>query len=134
MITITSDEIANFRSQLTDNPEALAALDLIEDCQGNLEDATSLILMRDGKEQFRQVDLAELANKCRKAICSEPTEDFLGLLNLVGGFLPPPASLAVPVVVYVLKVGVKNFCKVPKPQQEWGPENEEWGMGNQEWG
>jgi hypothetical protein len=110
MITLTPQEIAQYREQL-DNPEALAALDLIADCNGNLEDATSLILMRDGREQFREVDLEELVNKCHDVICSEPTEDFIGLINVISTFLPPPISLAVPVALYVLKIGIKNFCR-----------------------
>ncbi|NJN13231.1 MAG: hypothetical protein HC815_37075 [Richelia sp. RM1_1_1] len=43
MITVTPEEITEFRSQFVDNPEALAALDAIAECEGYVEDAVPLI-------------------------------------------------------------------------------------------
>lgn len=39
MIILTSQEIAQFRSQLAEYSVALEALDRIENCEGDLEDA-----------------------------------------------------------------------------------------------
>jgi putative aminopeptidase FrvX len=51
MITVTPEEITQFRSQFTDNPEALAALDAIAECQGNLEAAAQLIAVETTDEE-----------------------------------------------------------------------------------
>ena len=37
--TVTAEEIDRFREQLKHDPEALAALDTIQECEGNLEEA-----------------------------------------------------------------------------------------------
>lgn len=39
MITVTPEEISQFRDQLADRPQALAALSTIEECEGYLDDA-----------------------------------------------------------------------------------------------
>ena len=119
MITISSEELQQYRVQLADYPDATinTALDTIEKNNGNLEAAFAELSARDSETQFRNVDLQELAHKCRDIVCSQPTEDFLGLINLVGGFLPPPVSLAVPVTLYILKIGIRNYCQVAKPDE-----------------
>ncbi|NET42595.1 hypothetical protein [Okeania sp. SIO2B3] len=53
MITITPEEIENFRSQLADYPEALAALDEIEEDEGDLEYATGIIALEAGMRESR---------------------------------------------------------------------------------
>ncbi|MBW4602946.1 MAG: hypothetical protein KME29_26145 [Calothrix sp. FI2-JRJ7] len=115
MASISKEELQHYRTQLSDYPDAGAktALDTIEKYSGDLEAAFTELSKQDGA-QFREVDLEEFARKCRETVCSQPTEDFLGLLNLVAGFLPPPISLAVPVTLYILKIGIINYCKLPK--------------------
>ncbi|PAX45839.1 hypothetical protein CK510_29550, partial [Brunnivagina elsteri CCALA 953] len=68
MITVTPEEITQFRSQLADNAEALAALDTIEECEGYVEDAVPLLVMR---ETAREADrsLNDWLEKCRQFIC-----------------------------------------------------------------
>ena len=39
MTQVTPEEVARFRTQLVDYPDAINALQVIEDCEGNLEDA-----------------------------------------------------------------------------------------------
>ncbi len=39
MTIVTESEIERYRLQLAEYPDALKALDLLEDCEGNLEDA-----------------------------------------------------------------------------------------------
>ena len=41
MVVITSQEIALFRSKLAAYPEALKALDEMEDCEVNIEDSST---------------------------------------------------------------------------------------------
>ena len=50
MVIITSQQIAQFRSQLAEYPEALKALDAIEDCEGNIEDAAISLAIQAGQE------------------------------------------------------------------------------------
>ncbi|PAX59595.1 hypothetical protein [Brunnivagina elsteri] len=116
MTVITSAEIQEYQAQLKDYPDVdvKAALDAIANNNGNLEAAFAELAQKNGEAGFRQMDLEELANRCRDTVCSKPTEDFLGLLNLVAGFLPPPVSLAVPVALFILKIGIRNYCRIPE--------------------
>ncbi|BAZ41678.1 hypothetical protein NIES4101_76460 [Calothrix sp. NIES-4101] len=118
MTLITPVELQEYQSQLVNYPDAdvKVGLDAIAKYDGNLEAAFSELSAQSGEATFRQVDLAEFANRYRDAVCSKPAEDFLGLLNLVAGFLPPPASLAVPVALYILKMGIHNYCRAGKAQ------------------
>jgi putative aminopeptidase FrvX len=75
MITVTPEEITEFRSQFADNPEALAALDAIEECKGNLEAAAQLIAVKTTDEEVSLRGdsdyLEKLAQKLSKIICEE---------------------------------------------------------------
>ncbi|AFY99989.1 hypothetical protein [Calothrix sp. PCC 6303] len=117
MNSITAQELKEYRLLLSDYPDntALDGLNAVEQCQGNLEDALALLVNQSGTRQLLQIELDNLAQMCRNAVCSQPTEDFIGLLNIVSGFLPPPASLAVPVALYIIKLGVRNYCQISNP-------------------
>jgi hypothetical protein len=118
MTIVTSQEIAQFRSELANNLEAMKALDVIEDCEGDLEDAAIALAIRAGQQPQR--DNAEwldaLARKCRAVICQkEFREDLLnGSFAPVIGYLAAtpllPGILATPVLMYVIRKGVNNFC------------------------
>ena len=119
MTTVTLREIAQFRSQLAEDPTAMEALDLIEDCEGDLEDAAMSLAIKAGQEPQRANSewLDALAKKWRATICqSEFREDLLNgsvtkmmeHLQTVPSF---PKILATPVLMYVLKQGVGNFCE-----------------------
>ncbi|WP_228059035.1 hypothetical protein [Nostoc sp. LEGE 06077] len=79
MITVTPEEITQFRSQLADSPEALEALDAIEECKGNLEAATQLIAVETTDAQvILRADsnfLEKLAQKLSHTICQEEFDD-----------------------------------------------------------
>ena len=71
---VTPEEIAQFRAELVDNLSAIAALDAIEECEGYLEDAVPLLLMREtGTEPDRSI--GDLLKKCRQFICQEEVMD-----------------------------------------------------------
>ena len=119
MTKVTSQEIAKFRSHLVDDPQAMEALDLIEDCDGDLEDAVMTLAIRAGQEpeQTNSDWLDALAKKWRAVICEqEYREDLLNgsiqemivHLRTIPSF---PKSLATPVLIYILKQGVNNFCE-----------------------
>jgi hypothetical protein len=119
MTIVTSQEIAQFRSELANNAEAMRALDAIEDCEGDLEDAAIALAIRVGQQPQR--DNAEwldaLARKCRAVICQKEFRQ--DLLN--GSFAPMvrylaetpllPSILATPVLMYVMSQGVDSFCE-----------------------
>jgi len=119
MTKVTSKEIAQFRSQLADDPSDMEALDLIEDCDGDLEDAAMTLAIRAGQEPERANSewLDALARKWRAVICQqEYREDLLysSLPKMMEHLKTTPTFpkiLATPVLIYVLKQGVNNFCE-----------------------
>ncbi len=110
---LTSEQIAQYRVELADNTDALAALDVIEECEGNLQDAITLMRMREtGTEPDKSLDLDELATKCRPFICSAKTKKVFKLIGIVAGCLQFPVTLVVPVVLFVVEdIGLDAFCK-----------------------
>ncbi|MDY6783622.1 MAG: hypothetical protein SW833_13950 [Cyanobacteriota bacterium] len=119
MTQITLEEIQQFRQKLAHYPPAVKALNEIEDCEGDLGDAVISLAIRAGQEPQQESSewLTSLAKRCRAAICQEVLREnlqsgsldkaaiALANLNLI------PAILAVPVLIYVLKQGLDNFCK-----------------------
>jgi hypothetical protein len=118
MVVITSQEIALFRSELAAYPQALKALDEIEDCEGDIEDAAISLAIQAGQEpNISENWLDGLAKRCRVAICkSEFKEDLInGRLNGTFGDLVAakvcPEILVATVIIYVFKTGVNEFCE-----------------------
>lgn len=128
MTIVKSEEIAQFRSALSDYPEASYALQVIEECGGDLEDAFEVIVI-EGSEEIKglefKVSLKELAHKCRNVICKEEFKEEIvdefsrelltGLvpvvtaqLTLMGNF---PVALSIPIIIFVMKLGIKSFCE-----------------------
>jgi hypothetical protein len=115
---VTPEEIAQFRTQVAGNPEALAALDVIEEGEGDLEYAAQVLALEAGQEKDRAEAswLDNLAKQCRGVICQEEFRDDLlaGVVTALIGYLAAsgalPVALATPVAIYAVKVGVKNFC------------------------
>ncbi|MDZ7958510.1 MAG: hypothetical protein RMY34_11635 [Aulosira sp. DedQUE10] len=125
MITVTPEEISQFRSQLADSSEALAALDAIEKCQGNLEAAAQLIAVETTETEVSLRGdsnyLDKLAQKFSKIICQEEFDDLMtGVLTAAIPTLAAsgniPVALATSVVIYVAKIGKKQFCETSKPE------------------
>ena len=118
MVTITSQELAQYRSQLSAYPEALEALDAIEDCEGDLEDAAIALAISAGYEPDTSDNwLALLAKRCRVPICEqEYREDLLNgnctkAVEYVVSTKLCPALLVTPVIIYAMKTGVNDFCE-----------------------
>ena len=59
MITVTPEEISQFRSQFEDNPDISAVLDLIEQRNGNLETAAKILAIRAGYEPSRKSNILD---------------------------------------------------------------------------
>lgn len=128
MTTVTSREIAQFRSQLAEDAIALEALDLIEDCEGDLEDAAMTLAIRVGLQPQRDNSewLDAIARRWRTSLCQnefrvELRDNSVKLLfdhlKTISTF---PQILAVPVLLYVTKYGIDNFCA---PLDVFNPRN-----------
>ncbi|MCA2656717.1 hypothetical protein [Microcystis sp. M061S2] len=112
---VTSEEIAQFRAELVDNLSAIAALDAIEECEGYLEDAVPLLLMREtGTEPDRSI--GDLLKKCRQFICQEEVREALesGMIApaiepiSMGAGIPPGVATAIGICAF--KLGMKRVC------------------------
>lgn len=111
-INLTPSEIEQYREQLKDNPQALNALNIIEECDGDLQDALTLISMEEtGTEPDRGLDLDKLAQKCRPVVCADLTRTSLEIVNILTGLFGT-VGIAVAVLLYILnKYGLENYCE-----------------------
>lgn len=121
MTTVTQEEIEQFREQLSNNLEANTALDVIQECEGNLEDAVTLLMMREtGKEPDRGVD--EWLQKCRKVICKDEVKEALESGLIAPAIEPLAISMGVPpgtataLGILAFKIGIKKLCDSPKSE------------------
>ncbi len=123
MITITAEELTKFRSAFQDNDEAIEALDVVENCDGNLQESMSIIMNMD-QDSYRSdedwIDFENMGKELRKIICTKAFESAfvdgsfkvaLGLLLVTKDYTT--IVLAV-FMLYVFKVGLEHFCN---PQQ-----------------
>ena len=79
MITVTPEEMAQYRTELVNYPDVIAALDEIEVCEGDLEAAAYVLAINAGEEVVRSDPkwLDRFAQKCRRVICQEEFKDEL---------------------------------------------------------
>lgn len=118
MIILTSQEIAQFRSQLAEYSVALEALDRIENCEGDLEDAAIEMAIYVGQLPDTSENwLDGLAKRYRVSLCNKDLREELIKGNIVAmvesliGENQCPALLITPVVIYALKSGIDQFCQ-----------------------
>ena len=119
---LTPEEIRQYRQQFADYPEALDALDLIAECDGDLEESANLLVIEKGISELRSGEseeentLDKIAKKFRQIICDDVFID-----DLMDGLVPVavttlamngqiPVALATPVVIYLTKKSVKSWC------------------------
>ncbi|MFM8296836.1 MAG: hypothetical protein ACKN9E_20150, partial [Microcystaceae cyanobacterium] len=82
---VTPEEIAQFRTKLANNPKALADLDVIEQCEGNLEQAARILARRANIEDVRAGITWESALKqARQVVCDAKFKEGLAP-DLIGG-------------------------------------------------
>ncbi len=118
MITVTPDEIDQYRSVFSDSPEVLDALNLIEENNGDLEKSAILLAQESGIQIVRADDkfLKKLAKKFCDIVC-----DKIFINDLMTGALSAavapltatgqiPEALAFAVVIYLAKIGIRKFC------------------------
>ncbi len=116
-IVLSSQEIAHYRTELAADPEALEALDQIEDCEGNLEDAALSLGIQVGQQPDCPNWLPGVAKRCRVVLCQDPCQTYFqqGQFASVVATLKDkgicPSVLVTPIVLYVLKLGWETFCE-----------------------
>ncbi|HEY9747349.1 MAG TPA: hypothetical protein V6C63_01505 [Allocoleopsis sp.] len=115
---LTPTEISDFRAELSDYPQALAALDVIEDCEGDLEDAAIALAIQVGQQPTTSEGwIASLAKRWRPRLCqAELRADLVD--NRVASTITQlvttkalPWELATLVSIYAAKSGIDDFCK-----------------------
>ncbi|BAQ65688.1 hypothetical protein [Geminocystis sp. NIES-3709] len=114
---LTSQEISYYRDQLTECQPAMMALEMIEDAEGDLEDGATSIALKIGQTPDRVDWLEGWAKRCRVAICEENLRSDLQdnyIETAVNSILEKkicPPLLVVPVIIYVIKQGIDQFCE-----------------------
>lgn len=115
---LSVEEIEQLRVKLSAHPAAIAAIDTIDDCDGDLEDAAITLAIQVGMEpntSDRWLD--GLAKRWRAVICQselreqlaqEVTADAIAALAAKTSL---PLKLATPVAIYVIKTGTTSFCE-----------------------
>jgi hypothetical protein len=125
---VTPEAIAKYRTELADYPDFLAALDVIEEWDGDLADAAESIATRNGIEGVE--DNADLPwffvtlQKCRTYICQPKyeklREKYLPALIppltdcIAASFMCPPGVagiLSAPIALYISEEGMDKFCQ-----------------------
>ena len=123
MTQVTLEEITKLQVELTNYPNALAALQEIEECEGDLEDAAMVLAIRAGQQpDIANAEwLSSLAKKCRAFICRQElrsalaNESFAPVVEPLTAAKICPTLLVMPVLLYVQKQGVDEFCQPLDP-------------------
>jgi len=128
-IQLTSEQIAKYRVELADDPDFLAALDVIEEWDGDLADAAESIATLNGIEGVE--DNADLRwfvivlNKCRDSICQKRYEIVREkivpaliptLTEMIAASFLCPLGIAIllstPIAIYIQEEGMDKFCQI----------------------
>jgi len=118
MTQVSMASIAQLRSTMAEYPEALIALDVVEDCEGDLEDAAMVLAIRYGlqPDQNNSNWLEAIARQCRGVVCQKSMQADLrlGTYGSVAAYLADsgliPSILVAPVLMYILGTGIEVFC------------------------
>ncbi|MEO0457846.1 MAG: hypothetical protein AAF152_14875 [Cyanobacteria bacterium P01_A01_bin.114] len=117
MLSLTINEITQLKQQLADYPDAISALQDIEDCDGDVEDAALSLALKAGLEpDANESWLAGFAKRYRHIICQQQFRadlkgnQLVGLVNHLTQETTCPPLLAAPVAIYATKQGINEFC------------------------
>ncbi|MGB5596367.1 MAG: hypothetical protein WBM62_20345 [Crocosphaera sp.] len=116
MPSLTLSEITYYRSQLADYPDAIIALDEIIACDGDLDDAAINLALSVGQTPDRTDWLDGLAKRYRVEMCQENLKSELSqghiipVINHLTEAKIGADILVFPVILYVIKTGVDEFC------------------------
>ena len=121
MITITQTEIEQYRSQLQEYPDALKALDVLQECEGDLEYAAETLAIESGELEDDLGDedpnesswLEKSAEKLRPHICTQAFKDVLsqGFAVALGSLITAGVYPGVPLTLVLIYISTKNLDK-----------------------
>jgi len=118
MIVLTLLELTQLREDLSEYPDALRALQEIEDCDGDIEDAAISLALKSGQEpDTNERWLAGFGKRYRHIACQSEFRSDLkmgrvsGLVNHLMSQTDCPALIAAPVAIYIFKSGLDDFCR-----------------------
>jgi len=118
MIALTLSEITQLREDLSEYPDALRALQEVEDCDGDIEDAAISLALRSGQEpDTNEQWLAGFCKRYRHIACQSEFRGDLKigqvspLVNHLMSQTDCPMLLAAPVAIYIFKSGLDDFCQ-----------------------
>ena len=109
---LTSEDIARYRSQLSDIALAQIALNAIEDVDGDFELATIRLALQIGEHHVFPDWIAHLVKHCLPTICYGPIRQSIeggDLATALAGLIESnvcPAVLATPVLIYASRLGL----------------------------
>ncbi len=116
---LNAPDLLALRASVAAYAPAMTALEVIEDCEGDLEDAAISLAIRVGQQpnQDNAIWLDALAKRCRAKICQPELREHLAserfgqaALMLAETRLIPDV-LALPVLLYVRQQGLDPFCE-----------------------
>ena len=124
MTTVTQAEIEQYRSQLQEYPDALKAIDVLEECEGDLEFAAETLAIESGeldndldeKDPNEPSWLEKSAAKLRPHVCTQAFKDVLSqsfavaLGSLVTAGVYPGVPLTL-VLIYISTNNLDKFCQ-----------------------
>ncbi|MEO1403833.1 MAG: hypothetical protein AAFV72_21650 [Cyanobacteria bacterium J06635_1] len=117
MLSLSFNEIDQLKQQLADYPDAISALQDIEDCDGDLDDAALSLALKAGLEpDTNESWLAGFTKRYRHIICQQQfradleTNKLVGLVNHLTQETTCPSLLAAPVAIYATQQGIDKFC------------------------
>ncbi|MEG4581841.1 hypothetical protein QUA71_19825 [Microcoleus sp. MON1_C5] len=124
MTIVTESEIERYRLQLAEYPDALKALDVLEDCEGDLEYAAETIAIVSGelKNDLAEKDpnqpslLHKQFERLRPHICTQAFKDVLnqGSGAALGWLITAAIYSALPltlILIYISTRALDEFCK-----------------------
>jgi hypothetical protein len=123
---VTPEEIAQFRAELAEDSKALGDIDVIERCEGDLEQAARILARRADIEDVRAGITWESALKqARQVVCDAKFKEGLAP-DLIGGIIgalitagnPVLVAVATPCASYIVKISLTEFCNTKKSDTE----------------
>ncbi|MEG4506171.1 hypothetical protein QUA81_21220 [Microcoleus sp. F6_B4] len=116
MTILKPEQILQYRTELAEYPEAINALDAIEECEGDIEVATTLIASRSGESVLMSDSLLNnLVDRAREYLCKPENkdgwDDLKDVIDILKQILPAPAPLAVTCALKLSEIGLRNLCK-----------------------
>ncbi len=119
MLTVTSVEIIEYRAELSGDPDALRTLEMLEDCEGDLEDAAISLALQVGQEPSSSEQwLESLVKRWRHIICQPEVkqsvlaaESVSDVMKAIAESVKIPTVLLVLVAIYLHKSDVAGFCQ-----------------------